>query len=278
MFGVLLTSIATLFEEVSTAIGREHVLEHKESRFMMGFLDFFFAILFFVFISIVSHQAFYFDRASLPTFLLRAVLELIQLYVTLIAVVQADRSTFGFIRVVTIPLLLIVDLVAGYTMGMNQIMGIGLIIIAVLFLFLDNDFKKKGAWWVLFGAANAVATLSLYKYNITHFNSVAAEQTLMFLILIVSLALTTFFIAKENPVKFLTKKVYIIQSLARGVGTLMESFAFLFAPASVIVAAKRATAVFWSMLAGEVYFHEKHILVKMFMSLLLAGGIVLIVI
>src|SRR5687768_13381938 len=196
MLGILLTSIAAFFQEVSDVIGRQEVKQKQETIYTMGFLQMFWATIFFVILILVKQDAFQFSLASLPTFGLRVVLEIIQVFITLIAVVAADRSTFGFIRVLTIPALLLVDLFLGYQIATMQLIGVSLVIIAMLILFMDHNFKKKGWSLVLFGALNSVATISLYKYNITHFNSVAAEQLVMYLILLLSLTLGAYFITK----------------------------------------------------------------------------------
>src|SRR3989338_4789063 len=110
MFGIVLASIATFFEEVSDVIGRREARNKKETIYTMGFLHLFWVTIFFAVLVLVNHNNFRFSMASLPFFLIRLVLEVIQFYITLTAVVVADRSTFGFIRVLTIPLLLLTDL------------------------------------------------------------------------------------------------------------------------------------------------------------------------
>lgn len=278
MFGIILASLGTFFEEVSDIIGRNEISKKRETIYTMGFLQMFWATIFFLVLVLVHNDAFKFSAASLPTFSIRVVLEIIQVYITLVAVVEADRSTFGFIRVLTIPLILLVDLAIGYQIATLQIVGIGLIILSMLILFMDHDFSKKASRLVLFTAFNSVATISLYKYNITHFNSVAAEQLIMLIILLTCLTFAAFYITKEHPFKMLGKKVFFLQSFAQGVGSLIESFAYSFAAASIIISAKRSSSVFWATLSGGLYFKERHILVKLSMFLLLTAGIVLIIV
>ncbi len=201
MFGVLLTSIGTFFEEVSDVIARNKVLKKEETIYTMGFLHMFWATIFFIVLVLFNHDAFRFSAASLPYFSIRVVLEIIQVYITLRAVVEADRSTFGFIRVITLPILLVVDLLLGYQMQTMQIVGIGLVVAAILILFMDHNFSKKGSGLVLFGAFNSAATISLYKYNITHYNSVAAEQIIMLIILIIYLLFAAYTFTKEKSYK-----------------------------------------------------------------------------
>ena len=276
MFGIILSGFSALFHEIATAIGKYEVGARKESVFTMGFLNYVWALLFFV-VLIFLRDSFVFSFASLPTFTVRALLEILQTHSSLVGVVRADRTTFSFVNIITIPFLLLVDIVLGYKVGGLQLFGIGSIFIALLVLFLRHDLKKDGLGFVLFSSINAVATISLFKYNITHFNSVEAEQTIIIAILLFYLFFCAKFFAKENPIKFFKKPMFFLQSASSGVGTVAASFAFLFAPASVITAAKRSFTIIWSWLSGSVYFHEGHVAIKFFaMSFLILGVILLV--
>lgn len=165
----------------------------------------------------------------------------------------------------------------GYAISPRQIIGIILIAVALLLLFINHGIKKKGARDIAISAILAAFTISLYKYNITHYNTVEAEQGLMLLYLMTF----SYFMArkyrKENPFKFLLKPRFFFQSLAAGVGTIGLSFAYVFAPASIIATAQRSLAVLFSIVSGEVYFHEKNILVKLTGFVLVLFGIWLLI-
>lgn len=277
MFGVILSAIGSFLGEISLSIGKVKVSQKEQSVYTMGFLCLFWGAIWFLIIILFRHN-FIFVFASLPTFIPRAFLEIAQAHITNLAVVRADRSTFGFIRVLTIPLLLAVDFFLGYKINMYQTIGIGIIISALFIFFVNHGTKKLGSGLVLFTALNAVATLSLFKYNITHFNSVEAEQMLIYIILMAYFLFTALYFAKENPLRFLFKPIFFTQSVTSGVAGLLESFAYSFAPASIILAAKRAAAVFWSVAAGGIYFKEQHILIKAVCLVLLIAGIILLVV
>jgi hypothetical protein len=275
MLGVILATLGTLLDEVSTSIGKLKVSQKLESVYTMGFLGTFFSTIGFVLIGLLQNN-YVFQAASLPTFTLRAFLEIAQAHVAMLAVNRADRSTFGFIRTLTIPLLVLVDLILGYKINNFQIAGLGLIIITLFFIFIGKDIKKKGAGLVLFTAINAVITLSLYKYDITHFNSVAAEQSIINLLILLYFLLAANIFTKENPFRFLTKPIFFAQSAADGVASLLIGFAYKFAPASIILACVRSTSVFWTVVSGGLYFRERHIAVKLMILVLLAVGIILL--
>ncbi len=276
IIGVVLASIGSLFVEVSSAIGKAKVTAHKEGIYTMAFLTYFWGFLWFGGI-IAYKQTFLFSVASLPTFLIRVVLEIILTYITISAVVKAERSTFSFVRVLTMPLLLLVDVSLGYHISSRQIVGIAVVIATLLVLFFYHGLKHKGLGLSIMSATIAVVTISLYKYDIVHFNSVETEQFLIYAIL-----LTLFFVAsirqnKENPVRLLSRLPYFKQSFSNGLATLVGSFAYVFIPASVVVSAQRSSSVLWALLSGNVYFGEKKIFVKILIATLLISGIILLV-
>lgn len=278
MFGVILVSIATFFEEISDSIGKYKVKKREESPYAMGFLSLFWGTILFALISLVNRDAFVFSLSSLPTFSIRAILEIVQLYASVFAIVKADRTTFNFVRTLTIPLLLLADLALGYRISSPAIGGMLVIVLTLLALFSTRSIKKQGIGLVAFTAVNAVATLSLFKYDITHFNSVAAEQLLIYVILLVCFFVLSTFKAKENLLRLLTKPVFLLQSASTGFGGVIESFAFNFGAASVMVAAKRSSAIFWSLISGRALFREKHLVFKSLVFFVLLIGLILLAI
>jgi len=271
-----LASIGSFFSEIFAVIGKKEVQERRESIYTMGFLLFFWGAIFFLII-ILWKGSFDFSLASLPTFIPRVLLEIILLPIALRAIVVAERSTFSFIRIATLPLLLGVDLFMGYSVSKFQMIGIGIIVLTLVILFINHGINKKGIKLVVWSTILPVATISLFKYNITYYNSVEAEGFLVTTILLLYFFFMAVKFADENPVRFLAKPLFLKQSLSEGVGMVMINFAYMFAPASVITSAKRSSSVFWAILSGNKIFHEKHIVLKLTMFVLLVTGIVLLV-
>ncbi len=275
MIGLLLVLGATFLEEIGGSIGKFEMQKKKESIYTFGFLMLLWGTVFFL-ISAFVRDSFIFSIESLPTLIVRALLEIIQAHLSILAVTRADRSTFGFLRIITIPLLLVTDLFLGYTIGVNELWGIGIIIAALIILFINHGIKKEGAWLVIFTSINAVATISLYKYNITNFNSVEVEQSIVHIVLLCYFFIMATFVARENPLRFLQKPTFFIQSVVMGVGTVLISFAYLFGAASIITAVKRAAGILWAMLSGNMYFKEKGFLVKFASLVLIVSGLVML--
>src|SRR3972149_11892993 len=276
MIGILLITLGTLFGEGATSIGKYEVSKHRESMFTMGFLNVFFGAVFFVALALYN-QTLAIAPASIPTFLIRAVLEIFQTTVTVFAIAKASRSTLGFLRVGTVPLLLIIDAFMGYDIVPLQYVGILMIMGTIALLYWKKGISRKGMVWVILSTVNAAATISLYKYNITNFNSVESEQALMHVIVLAYLWIVAYFWARENPLRFLRKGIFFAQSAGVGIGSVIESFAYLYAPSSIILAAKRSATALWTMILGNAFFHEHKLGVKVVAFGFLTLGVVLLV-
>ena len=275
MLGVVLSFTSALFGEIASSLGRYEVIKKEESAYSMAFLNLFWGAVI-LFVIAILRDSFVFSWASLPTFALRSVLEIVQITVAIRALIDADRSTFGFLRIITLPLLLLVDVMLGYDILPAQLAGIGLIIFSLIFLFINHGLDRKGAGHVLFISLNAVITISLFQYDIKHFNSVEAEQGIMHLILMSYLFLMAYLVAGENPLRLIRRPAILLQSGSMGIGIVLHSFAFMFAPASIVSTAARSGDILFSALAGNMVFHEKHFIIKFISFLMIVGGLVLI--
>lgn len=273
MFGIILIAISTFFEEISNVIGKAKAARNEESPYSMAFLSIFWMVVCFFAIAIVDPDSFTFSSASIPTFTLRAILEIVQWYFYVFAVIQADRTMFSFVRTLTIPLLLLTDIFLGYSTGIITIVGILIIVFTLSLAFANGALKRKGLKFVVFSAINAVLTTSLLKYNISHYNSVVAEQLSVHtisLIFFFALAITK---SQEKPLQLLIRPGFFIQSITIGVSGFIESFSYNYGIASVIVTAKRAFGILWSILTGNIYFKEKRLPFKIGIATLIVVGL-----
>lgn len=276
LFGLLLIMSGSFFMELSSSIGKYEIEKQKESMYAMGFLSLISSWLFFG-VLMFMHRDIGFNIASLPSFLLRAALEIFQVYVSLKAIALASRSTYAFIHVGTIPILLAIDLfLINAPIGGWQIIGMSAIIFALLILSLNHGIDKKGLIYVILSTVNGAATLTLFKYNITHFNTVEGEQFFLITILLLYLAIAAWKCCRELPWMLLKKPIFLAQSATYGAGVVLDSFAYLFAPASIITVIKRALSVFWSILVGHFVFKETSFPLKILCFALTAFGIILI--
>lgn len=277
MLGIFLMSVSTFLDEIFSSFGKRRVIDGYLSKYSTGFIQMLGGSLFFILIVIFKNDSFVLQVASLPTFLPRLLLEIFQAHAMMTGLIIADRSTFSFIRVGTVPLLLLVDIILGYSLSLSQIFGMGVIILCLLYVFLGRTINKFGSKWIIVSTINAVVTLSLYKYDITHFNSVVGEQSVVQLVVLLYFLIMAIFIARENPFRFLRKKEYILQAFINGLSDLAGSFAYSYATASVILSAKRSSEALWATISGGFYFREKKMLWKFLIVGFLALGLVLLV-
>lgn len=277
MFGIFLTAIGTFFEEIASSFGKWEILHKEENIYTFGFLNYFWVLIIFIIFAVIKNN-FIFNFASIPIFGLLIILEMAQTYSTLHAIKEADRSTLGFLMIGTIPLLLVVDIILGYKINFFNILGISAIILGLIILLINHGINKKGIGYVIFSTINAVATISIYKYCITYYNSVVAQQIITCIFLLVFLFIMSVWKFKENPFTYLFKKKFLFQSISNGVGGVILSIAYVFAPASVITSGKRASSVLWAIISGNRYFHERHILIKIISFVFIIIGLTFLMI
>ncbi len=77
----------------------------------------------------------------------------------------------------------------------------------------------------------------------------------------------------EHPLKLLKRKAGLFQSGTSGLAGVLESYAYSFAPASVVMAGKRGSLILWSIITGNVYFKEKHPAIKLTAFLCILVGL-----
>ncbi|MCW1892268.1 MAG: hypothetical protein KIH65_003420 [Candidatus Uhrbacteria bacterium] len=276
MLAILIITGAAFFLELSSSIGKVEIQKRRESMYAMGFLSMIWGCFIFGGM-ILARGNLGFDIASLPTFGLRAILEIFQAYVSLRAISEASRTTYSFIHAGTVPIILIIDLfLMNAPIGGWQIIGMAAILGAMMILSFNHGIDRKGLLFVILSTVNAAITISLYKYDISHFNSVEGEQFLILLILLAYFTIAARVFYKERPWQLLKKPVFLAQSATYGIGHVLDSFAYLFGVASVITVTKRAASTLWALVSGRIVFHEKNLFVKITCLCLIVTGIVLL--
>lgn len=289
MFGILLAMTATLSGELGQSLSKRFVAERKQSPIAMGFINMVSGtvLLLLLFLLVpadtfigryTSDFRFSFEPVPLTLFCVRVVLELCILHTVIIGLQKATRATFAFLRMLTIPFLVMADLALGFSVTTLEILGIALILITTLGLLSTHTLKRDGMWWVITGSLLAVATVSLYQYNITYHNSVMGEQLVLSGIYVMYLFIAASLATKQNPLRHFKEPRVILQSLGTGCEVVLTSFAYLFAPSSLVMTARRTSAILWAILAGNHFFHEGHVGGKLAGLGILSLGLILLVI
>ena len=273
MIALALIAIGTLINESASSVGKWAVRAHKESLYTMGFLDLFWVTI--VFTAWVAYTGTWaLQLQSLPYFFIRAIVELCVLVAGLKATARVDRGTYTLITVLTIPLVLVVDYAVGFNIPNNALWGMLLIIVAFIILFARHSIDTKGIKYAFTWTIGVVATIALFKHNITYYNTVEGEQFWMTLILLAYVTLMAVFHDKKNPLRAVFVYPSSLQSLARGLAVPILNFSYALGVASVIVTGKRAFSIIWALASGSHYFHERHIVTKILGAILVIAGII----
>lgn len=279
MFAGLLVFIGHFFEEISASASKHAFSSRVLSYTLYGFLAHFMSALFFGVYAYVEGNSFVYNLHAWPIFLLRLVTEVIQCEIVYRAIVVSDRTSFGFARILTIPLLLLVDIALGYSLLPMQFLGIGVICIALLAYFGAEHGKGNGVRLALLSALLSVVNISLYKYDITHYNKAMVVQFFMALTLMLFYGFRVAYSKADRALLYGIKEhPYLgVMLVSQSVATLLISLAYGLAPASLVLAFSRASAVIWSLISGVFYFHEQRVLKKVFVTAVLTLGLLFLV-
>lgn len=273
MIGALLAFTAEFFHETSSTLAKRMLARDGYSYYGFAAANALAGLGVFLLYAFATDAAFTFLPALVPLFVLRALFEIVQVELAFRALKLADRSTFAVLRTLTIPLLLLVDLLLGTDLSAATIAGIIIVSVALAVAGLDGKLDKRGAWYVVGSAVNAVVTIALFKYNIDHGNSVVAEQAMILLFIALVFGARSGFAKQERKAGLLTRPAFIGQSVTHGAALALSSFAFVFAPASVMITLMRSFSLFWSIVAGAAVFHERGVFHKVAIGSLLVVGL-----
>lgn len=144
---------------------------------------------------------------------------------------QAGGKTLYFCvpKLFTIPILLVLDIILGYNISSFDISGVLLIFVGVYVLLHNNTAGKRGAGLILIAAVIAAATTALYKYDISKYNSVAAEQLIVCSVILVYLWVAGRVMKKPVKLKLLFHRVTGAQAISAGLSTVLISLALYIA-------------------------------------------------
>lgn len=276
IFAILLSATGNLFGEASLSISKKAVALKLESIYGMGFLNALWAGGMFLTLNIIR-RGFDFSLATPWTFAANCVLQIFQAWLTVHAIAKAARSTYAFIRVGTIPMLLLIDIALGYSVSGYQILGMSFLCGTLLLLSMNHGLERRGIWYVVLGAINAAFATAIYKYNISHGNPVETEQFFYAISFIVFFYIMSRRLnPREHPFRLFKKPLLVLQSATMAVGSLIGSYAYPLATASIVMTADRSASVAWAVISGRVNFKEKHIAIKVAAVIGFIGGLILL--
>jgi hypothetical protein len=278
LWGVILTIASTGFRELSTVIGKIEVEKHHETIHSMGFINLAIGFLIFLGIVIFGDQSFVLESSSLGILGIRFIFELASFELTVRAIIKADRSTFSFLRILTLPGVLIIDLILGYQIGILQWVGVLAIFGSIVWLLMHHGIRKKGIMLTVASALTAIVAIELFKYSIDTYHALAAEQMYIFGGMVIYFYCMARWREGQNPLRMIFKRPFSVQAITRGINHGLGSFAYLFAPATIIIAAKRGSNVLAGIISGNQVFHEGKLGIKLTAFVGITIGLILLVV
>lgn len=275
MIWFLLWIIWTFFGECNNIISKQKLTKHH--HFTMGVISTLFGVI--LFGLMIGYKIQFTDfspilnPASIFLLTIRIFLEIFQSYVSLLAIKYSDRSAFSIIRVITLPLLLIVDIILGYNFSVYSYIGIILIVFSFIF-FQKWSYKQivSANKYALLSAINAVLTISLFKYSITYYwNSPEVDQIIILSSILIFFIIQNYRVNKISAIWLIFKeKIFILQAFMGSLSSLILTYSYVYLNASEATTLKRAWEMFWAILAGMVFFKEKQIAKKLFFAICLS--------
>jgi len=276
MLGILFQGVASFFEEISGSLGKAIVTKQASALFALTFINSVGTIAMNAAYALAGEGRFVLHPASYPTLALLCVMAATQAYAAMMGTALSSRSTFNFVRTGTMPLLLGIDLALGVAVTARQSYGILLIVVALGVLFMNHGIDRKGLGWVVISTVNSAASIAIYKWHITTYNSVAAEQIVLHAAIALSFLAMALRHGGLRPFAVLRNGSTWAQTFTYGFGVFLEGFAYQYGPASVILAAKRSFAVLWAIVTGNRVFNEGKLGLKLAASGVVICGIVLL--
>jgi len=267
---MLLVAVGSLLTEASTSLGKFAVGRKWEHESVMGLMNNIWTLGYFVVIIVLSPESFHIESATTPLLVLTTILIVMQTVATLSAVRLASRSTFGMIRTLTIPLVAGIDIFTGAPLSSSKLFATALMFGAAAWLYRNHGFSPRGALITLYTAVNAAITISLVKVILNMGTNIAAAQSIFITANCVVLFLWARKHASGKQAK-LHANLLTLQSGAYGLGGLLESYALVLAPASIVTTASRALSVLWAIIFGKAVFEERHMREK-----IIAGCVIVI--
>lgn len=220
---------------------------------------------------------FNFDSSSIWILFLRFIFESLQTYLTLKAIVSTDRSTFNIIKILTLPLLIVVDIILGYNIAMTSIVWMWIIVASFLYFNLkEHTLNLKGSFFVFASTFNALITISLCKELITNYNnSFEVVQIIWAAWSIIFLAWLLLWKREKVEWKILKDKMVLWGLICYWIWTLLASYWYTLMNASEATTILRIWAMFSGLLLWYLVFKEDNIKSKVTMTLTIVVWVII---
>jgi uncharacterized membrane protein len=274
---VLFASISSFIDQLGSAVSKD-VMDPAAANldvWTSALLSLLFGslIIFMVFLFKVGLGGVILDTGYIWTFIPRVALEILQLYVTYTALKISDLSTFGFIRVISIIVVVISELVfMGVLLKPGQYLGIFIVLLSILAIFRSGKSKTDGWKYSLASAVNGALLLTFTRFQFNHINPYLNESIVRAFCIVIVLGII---LISGKGLAVLPKKILWLAPF-RSLTGLLNLLALNFGSASIYSTSERGGSVVSAVLVGHSYFKEKSFGEKLLISLSICFGIILL--
>ncbi|MDR3168913.1 MAG: hypothetical protein LBU27_04055 [Candidatus Peribacteria bacterium] len=189
------------------------------------------------------------------------------------AVHQADRSTFSVMSTISIPLLLISDIVLGYDVSWRQIAGVIILVMMLGYTVFTGDFSKKGIKYIITSNLISMGTIIAFKYTTTYYASTelmnfynAGGMSLLFLVIVGRTK-------GRHGIQQILRPKYLGFASLYAVGSVLCAAAYKYMIASMVIALKRFFSMMFGILTGKLFFHEENTTKKLSVASVIGLGV-----
>lgn len=257
MIGSLLALFEAMFDETASSLGKKSIAKKEESPYAFLFITYLIAVFVFLVVGLSADLPYHFNFAAIPTFTSRLIFEMILGYVMLKSLTLFDRSFFSLSRMMTVPLVLLLDMSFGTQVPFFQILIIALMFLTFLLLCLHEKVSFKRLRLALPLAVIPAITILLFKYDISHYNSAYSEQLTILVFMMLWSFCMDIVLTKENPFRLLSHPIILAQATCSGVASLAGAYAYNYGSASVVTALRRSFSLLASFLSDIFFFKRK---------------------
>jgi len=159
------------------------------------------------------------------------------------AIQHADRSTFSIMSTMSIPLLLLSDIVFGYGVTTWQIIGVLVLVVMLGYVVFKGDFSTKGMKYIIISNLISLGTITAFKYSTSHFGS---TELVNFYNAVFAGALFFIIISRTKGwkgIRSVFKFKYLGFAILYGIGGVLSAAAYKYMIASMLIALKRFFAM-----------------------------------
>lgn len=271
---ILSVILGAFFVEQSTSMKKK--LKDELDHYQLSLLTVMAMALFSVFSVVIAwNMGVTLSVMSVSLFVSQIFLSLFYYPILNKAIHQAERSTFSILGCMTLPILLVSDIMLGYGVNAYKILGIIVISVVVVYILATKTLSLR--WCKDIVLANWIYMLMMiaFKYSTYHFAS--TEMVNLLITLPTALLFIPIVLKKrwKNWLKQTFSPKYFWIAGLYGVGWVLIAESYKTLIASSVMLFKQFFAMIFGLITGKLLFHEWRLYKKIIFVVSLGVGIVL---